>query len=548
MVLALAASACGPGSSRESPEPALKPGGALNVAIVAPESVPAQGSKTASIDPSRASSRSAMLVLKQICDPLVGFDPTTGALTPGAAESWTIAPDAKKITFTLRGGLKFHTGREVTASDYVFSMSRFVHPQNGSPLHFLLERVAGYREMREGRASELAGVRALDRRSLEVNLSEPFAELPAVLAHPAAGSAIPKEEVDKGAESFGAKPICTGPYALAGPWNPAREIKLVRYGDYGGSSTVYAGEGVGFADQINFRIVPDIQAGYLLLQQAEVQVAEVPPPRLLEARRRPLDVDAQTNGLVAYIGFPLRKPPFDNADFRRALAGALDRREIVEDLLGRSRRLAGGFLPPTAGSDTGESACRQTLPPTENLKSARAALTASGVNVAETNLNIHFNNGTSGNQIWLGKVAAQWKAGLGVASTLAPFPRTFQEYLDFLAAGSADGPFRLAWSVDFPSPEALLVPLFSSGALDNLTGYSNPTFDEAIRRARGAPDNKARQRAYGEAEQILCRDLPIIPMWFGLNHVGFSSSVRSAAKGRVDVFGDPRLRELGTVS
>ncbi len=548
VALAIVASACGRDSSRESSEPTLKVGGALNVAILAPESVPAQGSTLASIDPSRASSRSAMLVLKQICDPLVGVDPATGALAPGTAESWTIAPDAKKVTFTLRGGLKFHNGREVTASDYAFSMSRFAHPQNGSPLHFLLERVAGYRELRERRATGLAGVRALDQRSLEVTLSEPFAELPAVLSHPAAGSAIPKEEVDKGVDPFGAQPICTGPYALAGPWIPAQEIKLVRFSDYGGTSTVYAGEGVGFADQINFRIVPDVQAGYLLLQQAAVQVAEVPVGRLLEARRRPLSVDAEANGLVAYIGFPVKRPPFDNVEFRRALGAALDRREIVEDLLGGSRRLAGGFLPPSAGPDAQNGSCRQTLPPRENLKAARGALAASGINPSGINLNIHFNNGTSGNQVWLGKVAEQWKAGLGVASTLTPFPRTFQEYLDFVAAGTVDGPFRLAWSVDFSSPEALFAPLFSSGSLDNLTRYSSPAFDEAIRKARAIPDNQARRRAYGEAAQILCRDLPIVPMWFGLNHVGFSSSVRSAAKGRVDAFGDPRLRELGMAS
>lgn len=537
--LATTSGACAlsPTEPKASPRPAARAGGTIRVAVTEPNS----------IEPSRASNAPGVLVLKQICDPLVSADPVSGVLRPGAAESWKVSGDAKKVTFKIRPGVKFHNGREVVAQDYVFSISRFAGKDTGNSKRFWLDRVVGYRDVAEGRASTLAGVKAPDPRTVEIELSEPFAELPAVLSHPAAGSAIPKEEVDKGADVFATQPVCTGPYALKDRWLRGQDLRLVRAPSYAAKNPAYSRGGAGYADEIVLTIVPDLETGYRRLDEGKVDVAEAPiGGRLVEARRVKGRLAEGSNGHVAYVGFPVKKAPFDNLELRKALALSIDRRAIIERLLAGSRRMPSGILPGSAGPAAAGLSCRETMKPGPDVEGAKKALQASGVDPAATRLNVYFNDGASGHEKWLQKVTEQWKTGLGIESTLRP--DEFRRYLDFLAEYSHDGPFRLAWSVDYPSPEAMFPFLFASGSLDNFTGYASQEFDGLLRKARETADDEARRKAYIEAGKVLCRDLPVIVMWFGVNHIAFGARVTSAVATRVDIFGDPILRELGAGS
>lgn len=496
------------------------------------------------IDPSRASNRPGLFVLKQICDPLVALDPASGQLAPGAAESWELSPGATKITFKLRPRMKFHNTREVVAGDYVYSMTRFARKDSGSRQHFLLERVAGYRELRDGPAETLSGVKAPDPLTLEVELAEPFAEIASVFAHPAAGSAVPKEEVDKGAEAFAANPVCTGPYSLASPWERGGDIRLARSAPYTPYPAVWT-RSLGYSQEIVMSVVPDALQGYERLGRGEVLVAEVPVERLSEARRIAGRLESAASGVLSFIGLPVTRAPFDNRDFRVALALAIDRSEIIRGLLADSREMPAGFLPATAGPVGSDQACLETVKPRGDPAAASAALQSSGIDPAATGIKIHFNDGGSGHENWLTIVADQWNGVLGVSSTLNS--QEWGAYLDFLVDG-ADGPFRLAWPVEYPSAEALFAPLLGGGSLDNYTRFANPQFDDALKRARATVDETDRRRIYLEAADVLCQQMPIIPMWFAQSHVGFHPSIVGAGETRVDIFGDPVLRELGKPS
>lgn len=539
--VSLLAAACtfgplaGEGGRTPAPQrPRPRVGGTLTVAIPEPDT----------LDPSRASTnRSALLVLRQICEPLVSADPSTGALKPGAAKSWVVAPDGRKVTFTLRQGLKFANGREVAAGDYVFSLSRFVQM---SPQHLLLDRIAGYPEVRSGAAGELAGVKAPDPRILEVELAEPFAELPAVLTHPGAGSAVAKEEVEARGEGFPGAPVCTGAYTLAAPWAAGQDLRLVRSAGFDGKNPAFSRGGAGYADEIVFKPIPDLDAGYRMLEEGAVQVAEVPLSKLTQARGVEGRVESASSGLLSYVGFPLTKAPFDNPNLRRALSLAIDRRALVEDLLAGSRQAAAGFLPPSAGPAWSQNVCSETMKPTADAAEAKTALQAAGIDPAATKLTIYFNDSGSGHEVWLQKVGEQWKGALGIDSVLQP--GEWKAYLDFLVEGGADGPFRLAWPVDYPSPEAILGPLFTTGSLDNYTRFTSPEFDDLVNRARATPDEAARRSLYLEAGALLCRELPVAPTWFGQSHIAFHSSVAAEGPRRVDVFGYPLLKELGTAT
>lgn len=505
-------------------------GGTISVAIAEPKS----------IDPHRVSDRPGILVLKQICEPLITADPLSGKLLGGAAESWSMSDDAKKFTFKLREGVKFHNGRDMSAEDYVYSLNRLAGNKEPGSKAFLLERVAGYVEVREGRAPGLSGARALDPRTLEIETAEPFAELPAVMAHPAAGSAVPKEEVEKGADLFAANPICTGPYRLTVPWERGKDIALVKFEGYYGKNPAFSRGGAGYAREIVFKTVPDAAEGYRRLGAREVQISEVPDDKLVEARKISRRLESGPNGILSYIGLPVKSPPFDKVEFRQALAYAVNRRTIVQDVLAGSRELPKGFLPSAAGPVSESSEC-DTVKSREDGDAAKSSLAASGVDPAATKMKIYLNTG-GGHEVWLSVVAEQWKSVLGIESALQP--DEWLKFLDFLVTGS-DGPFRLAWPVEYPSAEALYAPLFSSKSLDNYTKFESQEFDDALKAARATVDEDQRRDAYAKAGQILCRDVPIIPMWNSESHIGFGPNVVSATAKRLDVWGDPVLREIG---
>lgn len=512
------------------PQPPTK-GGTLAVALTDPDF----------LDPSRASNRSAILVLKQVCDSLTSFDPRTGAINPAIAESWSIAPDAKKVTFKLRKGVKFHNGREVVAQDFVYSLSRFAHPKTGSSQHFFLDRIVGYPELRAERIPTLTGLKVPDAYTLEIELSEPFADLPSVMAHAAAGAPVPKEEAEKAGDVFATTPICTGPYRFSEAWSKGKDINLSRFPDYYAANTSFASSGAGLAERISFKAAPDVAAAYKLLEDKRVHVADVPLDRLAQARRVKDRSESGSNGHLTYIGLPVSKPPFDNLAFRRALALAVDRGQIVQDLLAGSRDIPTSFLPPGSGR-IAASECGSVLGAKPRKAAATKALKDSKIDPTSTNLSIYLNSG-GGHEKWVGMVQEQWSQTLGVTSTVKP--EEWKKYLDFLVEPGPDGPFRLAWAAKYPSPEAVLDPLFAPQSLDNFTRYKDPKFDELLKKARATVNDSARLAAYGEALGHLCREMPIIPMWFGQNHVAFGASLASTKDRRLDVFGDPILRELG---
>jgi ABC-type transport system substrate-binding protein len=533
--LAVVGAACTSGGGAKAGPVA---GGALTVALTEPKSL----DPIKAADPEdETASRAATVVISQICDQLVTAAPATGALRPGIAASWTVTPDAKTFTFKLRPGVKFHNGREVTAADFVYSLTRAAAP-GGSAEHFFLSAVAGYKDLREGRAQNLAGVKAVDATTLEIDLASPFAELPAALSNPLVGSPVPKEEVDKGADAFAANPVCTGPYRLEAPWSKGQDLKLVRFSGYYGTNPAYSKGGRGYADRVVFKMVPDLLTGYRLFVSGGAAVAEVSADDLTSAHRAGRRVVDGSNGIVTYIGFPVTKPPFDNAGFRRALALAVDRRAIVQGLLAGTRTLPRSFLPPGAGPGAVHQTCAN-LPPDTNPDAARKALKVSGADPASVKPVIYYNDGSSGNEAWLGKVAEQWKSALGIDTTL--HSDEWKRYLDFLVDPGPDGPFRLAWPVEYPSPESLFGPILTTGSLDNFTRFSDKEFDDLITRARAAADDTRRASLYKQAGMVLCDRMPIIPMWFGQDHWAFAPSLISGKPVFLDVNGRPLLREAG---
>src|SRR5215470_16564244 len=118
------------------------------------------GNDPATLDPARLRDIYSLAVGQQLFDGLVQFDQTL-SITPALAQFWVASRDGLTWTFTLRKGVKFHHGREVTSDDVVYSFTRLLDPKtrSGAADHFL--GIQGAQDFREGRAERVAGLAAV---------------------------------------------------------------------------------------------------------------------------------------------------------------------------------------------------------------------------------------------------------------------------------------------------------------------------------------------------------------------------------------------------
>jgi oligopeptide transport system substrate-binding protein len=119
------------------------------------------------------------------------------------------------------------------------------------------------------------------------------------------------------------------------------------------------------------------------------------------------------------------------------------------------------------------------------------------------------------------------------------------EYMPLAMEQGFTGPFRSGWTMDYPSPQNYLEPLYSTSALPpggaNLTFYSNPAFDKLVAEGNAAKSNAEAVAKYNQAEDVLLEDMPIIPMFFQVEQSVFSEHVSNV---KVDIFGRVEAAEV----
>ncbi|NLI42371.1 MAG: ABC transporter substrate-binding protein, partial [Synergistaceae bacterium] len=107
-------------------------------------------------------------------------------LVPGLAESWEVTPDGKTYTFHLRRGVYFHNGEELTADDVVYTFDRMLDPKTQALNTDILNFVDGAQDRLDGKTDTTKGLKALDKYTVQITLSQPFAPFLSVMASPQA--------------------------------------------------------------------------------------------------------------------------------------------------------------------------------------------------------------------------------------------------------------------------------------------------------------------------------------------------------------------------
>jgi len=483
------------------------------------------GGDPATLDPPRITDIYGRSVAEQIFDGLVTFDQTL-AIVPALAHHWRASRDGLTWTFTLRKGVKFHHGREVTADDVVFSFTRILDPMLRSSAADTFMPIKGAADFREGRARSVIGLRALDSHTVEITLLEALRPFVSFLAIGHA-KIVPRDLVEKQGEAFGAQPVGTGPFRFA-RWERGKSIELVANTEYFDGPPRLSG--------VVYKIFPGEQSVTMFdeFRKGHFEDSPVPTPghaSIVSGATSYLYVKRPGFNLRHYA-FNTRVKPLDDRRVRQAIVYAIDRPAILEQVFGGRFTPARGILPPGTLGFNPELVTLGYDP-----SRARQLLAAAGYPNGRGLPPITFWSSVRSQNVQ--REHDRMRKGLQAVGITADFQyqTDWPAFSRLLVEGKAAA-FLYAWYADIPDPDNFLHLLFYSKSPRNLTGYNNPQVDALLTQSRIEADVVRRVGLYRRAEQIILDDAPILPVWHYPYERVFQPYVRSV---QVNGLGDPYI-------
>jgi peptide/nickel transport system substrate-binding protein len=431
------------------------------------------------------------------------------ATTEGGLAEKLDNPDATTYVATLRRGVRFHDGHELTATDVLHTFHTILDPQTGSPHR------GAYRGLRV--------VEARDRYTVVFRLDEPFSSFPINLVIP--------QIVPAGAgPDFPDRPIGTGPYRFVRHVVDDR-IELVRFDDYW--------QGPARNEGLVLRVVPDEVMRGLELRKGtmDVVVNDVSPDILHQLRRdQRLQTSTAPGVDYQYIGLNLRDPVLRDARVRQALAHAIDRQGIVEHLRRGLATAASGLIPPIAWAHE-PGVMSYDYDPAR----ARSLLDEAGYPDADgpgplTRLRLTLKTSNLEFNRLQASVVQQDLARIGVALDVRMYE--FATLFADVVAGNFQLYF-LQWAGGSLADPDILRRVFHSSQRPptgfNRGHYRNPDVDALLDEAATTLDDGRRQQAFARAQRILSADLPYISLWHKTN---FAIAQRSLTGVRLSPIAD----------
>ena len=525
----------GSGDTTATTEAMMGPEGVFSTYIVEPEH----------LTPSTSNESEGIAVLRAMFKGLVDFDVRTSEPRNQVAESIVSDDGGTNWTITLKDGWTFHDGTPVTASSFVDAWNWTAYGPNGQQNNSFFSIFAGYDEVApaegEPTAETLSGLAVVDDLTFTAELASADPQFPVRLGY-LAYAPLPAVffEGDMDAEArvaaFDAAPIGNGPFQIVGEWNHNVEIVTEYYPDY-------AGDDFPHAAGIVFQIYADEATAYNDLLAGNLDVMDNIPSEQVPNAPTDFGDDYKTSSQTSftYLGFPSYVPEL-TPDIRRALSMAIDRDLIMATVLNGAFFPAKSVIPPSLPGYREYVCDYWEFDPV----AAKELFDAAGGWTGP--MTVWFNSG-SGHDLWVEAATNMWRETLGMEEfVFEQLP--FAEYLPFIDARELTGPGRLGWGMDYPSPQNFLEPLFASYNAapvgSNNFIYESAEFDAALAAGNAAAVDglDAAIPDYQAAEDILCNDVPVAPIYFRQNHSAHSGGVEGL---HVDAQGDINYTEISVI-
>jgi len=276
-----------------------------------------------------------------------------------------------------------------------------------------------------------------------------------------------------------------------------------------------------------------LDAAYADLQSDNLDVMAGIPDSALKTYQSDLGKRAVMQGAAIFQSFtiPGRLPHFSGAEgqLRRvAISMAINRQEIIDKIFNGTRQPAADFTSPVIAGWSKTLAGADVLKynPTEAKK---LWAEANKISPWSGSFQIGY-NADGGHQGWVDAVTNSIKNTLGIDASGAP-TATFAEFRTAITDKTIKTAFRTGWQADYPALSNFLEPLYQTAAGANDGQYSNPAVDKLFTEANSAKSLDAANKLFQQAQEVLLKDLPAIPMWYGITDGGYGTKVSNVKFG-----------------
>ena len=448
---------------------------------------------------------------------LVAFD-ADGNVVPGIAARWESSEQGRTWRFFLDASAQDSQGRPVGAAEVVASFRRLLDPSTASPRSWVLERIRGARDFREGRADSIAGLAVVDG-AIVVELESPSTSFPSLLGMP--NAAI----LPAGGDASGR--VSTGPWVLVEHVRDSH-LLLRRNPHWHGTRAAF--------DEIQIRILPEEFTRVAEFEVGNLDVLEVPTAESArfraDARYAPR-LHRQVLLAVEYVGLNNDDRVLRDPRVRKALNLAVNVDLLLERVLGgRGVRASGAIPPGLPGGGRGQAlACDP---------GAARRLLAECKLPPGWQLELWQRPSPIASQV-LEAVQADL-AAVGVKAVLRV--RDWSALKASIDQGETPA-FFANWYADYPDPENFLAPLFHSrniGGGGNRARFHDAAIDSALDALERETDPAARTERSAEIDRRVHEAYPWIYLWHPVSEVcvserleGYRPSTVPAAQRWLDV-------------
>lgn len=478
---------------------------------------------------------------------LVVYNPDTAEAEMAVAKSIE-SSDNVNWTIKLNDGWKFTDGTRVDAKSFVDAWNYDAYGPNAMQNAYFFEPIKGFTDVQgedkngdeKLTGSELpttktmSGLKVVDDTTFTVALTSPQSDLPLRLGY-TAFAPLPQSFYDD-PKGFGTKPVGNGPFKFdSGNGDVGYQLSAV---------PGYVGPDKPKVAKVNFKTYQSPEAEYtdLIAGSGNVDFVQQVPPSALAGDKWKSDLgDRSLNkpiGVIQTATFPLYDKRFQNVDLRHAISLAVNRPLITKTIYNNGRTPATGWTSPILNGYQ-PNGCGEWC--TYDAAKAKQLLQQAGG--WSGSLTFSYNADGAGNKEAADAICNSIKNALDISCT----PKSYVDFSTFrtdITAFKMTGMFRTGWQMDYPSLQNFLVPLYATNAPSNDGKYSSKEFDSLMKQAAAATGDEA-NKLYFQGEQVLAKDMPVIPLWYQAQQSGWSTKL---ADVKITPFGTLDLASVTTTS
>lgn len=407
---------------------------------------------------------------------------------PDLVESYENPSDTEWL-FHLKQGVLFHNGEEMTARDVKAS----------------LELCQQSLEVSQYGAST-GTIEVVDDYTVKLTTDGPQSGLLSDLTHH--GNFILPADLIESGHDFNTEPIGTGPYKMVS-WNRGESLEFEAFDDFFGGAPAIK--------HITWRIIPEGSSRTMALETGEVDL-------IVDVETTDMNRIAETDGMTLYseagtshnfMTINNEVAPFDNINFRKALASAIDKDAVVQVALNGDGTSVDSMVPDCFPGTTAEGA------PTYDPEQAKAYLEASGLSPEECSFTLICSDDI---KLRAGQVIqSSLKENLGIDIQLESMD--LATYLDAVMGGDYEAALG-----GYTSSNLLgyILGLYHSSSINasNLTRTNLPEADALIEQIQTTLDPEENEALIGEFCRLINEDCPFVPLYMKNNTRAYNSDLQ----------------------